>query len=320
MNGPFSLVVNPAAAGGRALRVIRAATAALDEAGASYQVSQSASLDHARELADAAARRGDVAVAVGGDGMAGAMAGAVAAAGGTYGIIQAGRGNDFALVLGLPDDPAAAARVLTSGQPRQLDLIGVSIPGEPEVVVALSVYLGVPAIAGEIANRTRLLRGPIVYPVAALRALARWTPAAFRVEPGGQGGIPGGDFAGYAVVVANCAYFGAGMRVAPAAKIDDGFLDVVTMRHGPRLTFIRVLMKIKDGTHVALPLVGLAQAAEVTVTVDRAMLAAADGETLPWAAPLPAGVPVRIRVLPRALRMITPPGRESWGRALPDKA
>lgn len=311
MNGPFSLVVNPAAAGGRALRVIRAVTAALDEAGASYQVSQSASLDHARELADAAARRGDVAVAVGGDGLAGAMAGAAAAAGGTYGIIQAGRGNDFALVLGLPADPAAAARVLTSGQPRQLDLIGVSIPGEPEVVVALSVYLGVPAIAGEIANRTRLLRGPIVYPVAALRALARWTPAAFRVEPGGQGGIPGGDFAGYAVVVANCAYFGAGMRVAPAAKIDDGFLDVVTMRHGPRLTFIRVLMKIKDGTHVALPLVGLAQAAEVTVTVDRAMPAAADGETLPWAAPLPAGVPVRIRVLPRALRMITPPGRES---------
>jgi len=306
MNGPFSLVVNPAAGGGRALRVIRAAAAALDEAGASYQVSKSASLDHAGELADAAARRGDVAVAVGGDGMAGAMAGAVAAADGMYGIIQAGRGNDFALVLGLPADPAAAVRVLTSGRPRQMDLIGVSIPGEPEVVVALSVYLGVPAIAGEIANRTRLLRGPVVYPVAALRALARWKPAVFRVEPGGRHGTPGGDFAGYAVVVANCAYFGAGMKVAPAAKIDDGFLDVVTMRHGPRLAFIRVLMKVRDGTHAALPLVGLDQAAEVTVTVGRDMPVAADGETLPWAAPLPAGVPLRIRVLSRALRVIAP--------------
>jgi len=306
MNGPFSLVVNPAAAGGRALRVIRAATAALDEAGASYQVSQSASLDHARELADAAARRGDVAVAVGGDGMAGAMAGAVAAAGGMYGIIQAGRGNDLALVLGLPADPAAAVRVLTSGQPRQVDLIGVSIPGEPEVIVALSAYLGVPAIAGEIANRARLLRGPVVYPAAALRALARWQPAVFRVERDVQDETPGGDFAGYAVVVANCAYFGAGMKVAPAAKVDDGLLDVVTMRHGPRLAFIRVLMKIKDGTHVAVPLVGVDQAAEVTVTVGRAMPAAADGETLPWASPLPAGVPLRVRVLPRALWVIAP--------------
>ena len=94
------------------------------------------------------------------------------------------------------------------------------------------------------------------------------------------------------------------MKVAPPAEIDDGVLDVVTMRHGPRLAFIRVLLKIKDGTHVALPQVGHGPAAEVTVTVDRAKLAAADGEALPGAAPLPAGVPLRIRVLPGALRVI----------------
>ena len=309
MNGPLCLVVNPAAGGGRASRVVRAATAALDEAGAAYQVSLSASLPHAGELADAAARRGDVVVAVGGDGMAGALAGPVSAADGTFGIIPAGRGNDLALALGLPADPAAAARVLVDGQVRAIDLIGAGVPGQPEAIVAISVYLGVPSVAGEIANRTRLLRGPIVYPVAAVRALARWTPAVFRVEPGGQEGIPGRAFAGYAVVIANCAYFGGGMKVAPPAEIDDGVLDVVTMRHAPRLAFIRVLLRVKDGTHVTLPQVGLGQAAEVTVTVDRAMLAAADGEALPWAAPLPAGTPLRIRALPGALRVIVPARR-----------
>jgi diacylglycerol kinase (ATP) len=306
MSGPFFLVVNPAAGGGRALRVLPAVTAALGEAGAACQVSRSASLDHARELADSAARRGDVVVAVGGDGMAGALAGAVAGADGTYGIIPAGRGNDFARALGLPGDPAAAARALAGGQVKTIDLIGAGIPGQPEAIVALSVYLGVPSIAGEIANRSRLLRGPVVYPVAALRALARWTPASFRVEPGGQDGIPGGDFAAYAVVIANCAYFGGGMKVAPAAEIDDGILDIVTMRHGPRLAFLRALAKIKDGTHVTLPQISLGTAAEVTITVDRSMPAAADGETLAAAAPLPAGTPLRVRVLPRALRVITP--------------
>jgi len=305
MSGPFFLVVNPAAGGGRALRVLPEVAAALGEAGASCQVSRSASLDHARELADSAARRGDVVVAVGGDGMAGALAGAVAAADGTYGIIPAGRGNDFALALGLPGDPAAAARALAGGQVKTIDLIGAGIPGQPEVIVALSVYLGVPSIAGEIANRSRLLRGPVVYPVAALRALARWTPASFRVEPGGQDGIPGGDFAAYAVVIANCAYFGGGMKVAPPAQADDGILDIVTMRHSSRLAFVRVLLKIKDGTHVTLPQISLGRAAEVTVTVDRAMPAAADGEALPGASPLPAGTPLRIRALPRALRVIT---------------
>ncbi len=228
---------------------------------------------------------------------------------GTAWIIPAGRGNDLALALGLPADPAAAARVLVDGHVRAIDLIGASVPGRPEAIVAISVYLGVPSVAGEIANRTRLLRGPIVYPVAAVRALARWTPAVFRVEPGGQEGIPGRAFAGYAVVIANCAYFGGGMKVAPPAEIDDGVLDVVTMRHAPRLAFIRVLLRVKDGTHVMLPQVGLGQAAEVTVTVDRAMLAAADGEALPWAAPLPAGTPLRIRALPGALRVIVPARR-----------
>jgi diacylglycerol kinase (ATP) len=305
MNGPFCLVVNPSADGGRASRVLPAAIAALDEAGAAYQVSRSASLDHARELADTAARRGDVVVAVGGDGMAGALAGATAAAGGIYGIIPAGRGNDFALALGLPSGATDAARVLAGGQVRAMDLIGVSVPGQPEAIVALSVYLGLPSVAGQIANRSRLLRGPVVYPVAALRALARWKPAAFRVEPGGRDGIPDGDFAAYAVVIANCAYFGGGMKVAPPAQPDDGVLDIVTMRHSSRLAFLRVLLKIKDGTHVTLPQISLGRAAGVTVTVNRDMLAAADGEALPCAAPLPAGTPLRIRALPRALPVIT---------------
>jgi diacylglycerol kinase family enzyme len=85
------------------------------------------------------------------------------------------------------------------------------------------------------------------------------------------------------------------------------------MRHGPKLAFISTLLKIKDGTHVTLPQIGVGQAAEVTVTVDRPMLAAADGEALPCAAPLPAGAPLRIRVLPRALRVITPSGDSDTG-------
>jgi diacylglycerol kinase family enzyme len=48
VNGPFCLIVNPAAGGGKALRLVSTVTAALDEAGAAYLVSQSASLDSAR--------------------------------------------------------------------------------------------------------------------------------------------------------------------------------------------------------------------------------------------------------------------------------
>jgi YegS/Rv2252/BmrU family lipid kinase len=298
----LSLIVNPAAGRGRALQLVPQVTAALDAAGADYEICRSASLEHAGELAQAAAAGGRTVVAVGGDGMAGALAGAAAGLGCTYGIIPAGRGNDLARVLGIPSEPAAAALLLTGGQRRRIDLIGVSVPGLPEKLVAGSVYVGVPSVAGEIANGTRWLRGSAVYTVAALRAVARWRPATFSL----QGAEDRREFAGYAVVVANSAYFGAGMLVAPPARIDDGVLDLVLMRHGPKITFVRALTKIKDGSHTTLEQVSLERASEVTLTIDRALPVAADGETLPFAAPLPAGTPLRVRVLPAALTVIAP--------------
>lgn len=313
MNEPLCLVVNPAAGGGRALRTLATATAALDGASARYQVQPSASLAHARELAAAAAQRGEVTVAVGGDGLAGALAGAVADAGGVMALIPAGRGNDLARELGLPPGAAAAAAAILDGQQAELDLLGLSIPGQPEETAALSAYLGLPSVAGEIANRSRLIRGPATYPVAALRALVRWRPVSFRVEqtggPGGPvAGIPAGEFPGYGVVLANSRFFGGGMQVCPPARTSDGCLDVVVMHDATKAAFLRVLLHIKDGTHVSLPQVALGQAAAVTVTADTALPVAADGETLPWGSPLAAGVPLRARVRRGALKVIVPAG------------
>jgi diacylglycerol kinase family enzyme len=311
VNEPLCLVVNPAAGGGRALRTLATATAALDGASARYQVQPSASLAHARELAAAAAQRGEVTVAVGGDGLAGALAGADADAGGVMALIPAGRGNDLARELGLPPGAAAAAAAILEGQQAELDLLGLSIPGQPEETAVLSAYLGLPSVAGEIANRSRLIRGPATYPVAALRALARWRPVSFRVEqtggPGGPvAGIPAGEFPGYGVVLANSRFFGGGMQVCPPARTSDGCLDVVVMHHATKAAFLRVLLQIRDGTHVSLPQVALGQAAAVTVTAGTALPVAADGETLPWGSPLAAGVPLRARVRRGALKVVVP--------------
>jgi YegS/Rv2252/BmrU family lipid kinase len=301
---PLCLVVNPAAGNGRARGLLPSATLALTEAGAEHRVIESTSLEHARDLAAEAASRGDVVVAVGGDGLAGALAGVAAAGGASYGLIPVGRGNDLAGVLGIPADPAAAARVLAAGQLRQIDLIAVGIPGQPELTVAGSVYAGLPAIAGQIANATRWLGGSLVYPVAALRALAGWRPATFTVEIGDPGGTH--EFDGYAVVVANNPYFGAGMQVAPPALIDDGVLDVVLMRHAPKLTFVRALMKIKDGSHVTLPQISLHRGTDITISMSRDLPAAADGEPMSCAMPLAAGTQLRIRALPAALSVLVP--------------
>lgn len=302
MTAPLTLVINPAAGRGRPARYLPEVTAVLDASGRHYTVSHSTSLEHARSVASAAAGRGETVVAFGGDGLAGALAGAVGT--GPLGIIPAGQGNDFARTLEIPFQPAAAARVLLDGKTRVVDLIAVTRAGETQMTPVMatgSVYIGIASVAGEIANRTRFVQGPLLYNLAALRALAGWKPTRFRIDATGEDGKQTTEeFSGYAVVVANTPYFGAGMRVAPDAEMSDGLLDVLVMRHATKLAFLRVLTKIKKGSHVTLPPVGVSRAAAATVTVDRALPAGADGEILT------AQSPWHIRAIPRALNVIVP--------------
>jgi YegS/Rv2252/BmrU family lipid kinase len=315
MTGPLAIVINPAAGGGAAARSMAQVAEVLDGAGVRYTVLESKSLDHARSLAAAAAEGGETVVAFGGDGLAGALAGAVAqatagsagdAASPAFGVIPCGRGNDFARTHRIPFEPAAAARVLVDGEPRPVDLIEVTGEGGP-AMVAGSVYLGIIPVAGEIANRTRFIRGPLVYNLAALRALIGWKPTTFRMEAtGADGGEITREFRGYCVVAANAPYFGGGMKAAPDADTGDGLLDVVLMRDAPKLAFVRALTKVKDGSHVNLDQIDVLRARSVTFSTDRPLPAGGDGESLDLAAPLPAGSPLHIRVVSGALRLIVP--------------
>jgi len=301
----YCFVVNPAARRGRGMRRMPAVLGPLSAAGATVRVEESSSLAHAATVAAEAADRGEIVVAVGGDGTVGRMAAAVAAAGGVLGIIPAGRGNDFARMLGIPADPARAAAVLLRGGHRLVDLIGVRAGDGPEHVVAGSVYLGIPSEGARIAAASRLPPGALAYQVAGLRALAAWQPASFTVDTGTPPG-PGDSFGGFCVVVANSAYFAGGTPAAPDADVTDGLLDVVTVSDGRKLSFVRVMLLAGRGKHTRLAQVGVARAASVTVRADRAMLAGADGEPLPDACPLATGIPLRIRALPGALRVAGP--------------
>ncbi len=320
MSDRLCLIVNPAAGHGRSATVLAQAEEVLAAAGAAYLIRTSTSLAHAAVLATEAAARGETVVSIGGDGLAGALAGAAASADARYGLIPAGRGNDLAGAIGIPADPRAAAAVLLAGAERRIDLLGVGVPGHAESVVAGSVYIGIPAQTAELANAMGWLRGPLVYPIAAVRALARWRPVTFSVDltgteptstrPTSPGPTSTGptstEFDGFAVVAANASRFGGGMRVAPAARIDDGLLDLVVMRRAGRLTVLRALAGIRSGRHLALPQISTDRGTEVTLRASRDLTAAADGEPLACASPLAAGTPLRVRVLPGALRVLAP--------------
>ncbi|WP_320774654.1 diacylglycerol/lipid kinase family protein [Streptomyces sp. CRN 30] len=289
----FTAVVNPtagSATGGGALhRVARL----LREAGAGLEVEHSRDLAHAGEVARRAGGRGRAVLAVGGDGIAGAVGGALSGTGTLFGLVPSGRGNDFARVLGLPAEPAALARLLLHGEPRPVDTVELVSAVHDRTVVLGSVYAGVDALANRHANRARLLRGTASYYAGALRAVTTWRPAGYRVT------VDGEEHAcrGYTVVAANSGYYGSGRRIAPGARVDDGLLDVVLIRHTPRRLFFALMRELDAGTHVHRPQVRVLRGREIRIEADRDVPYGADGE-------VDAVLPVTARVLPGALRVL----------------
>jgi diacylglycerol kinase family enzyme len=103
------------------------------------------------------------------------------------------------------------------------------------------------------------------------------------------------------VVVANCQYFGGGMRVAPRALPDDGLLDVVTVGDVGVVENARSMRKFRDGTYLdeGNPKISFARARTVEVSSPRLVRVEADGE-------LPGELPATFEVLPGALELVVP--------------
>ena len=284
------LIVNPSAAGGRTSRALPAVQSRLGDLGLAHQVTLTDNLDHARELARDAAAAGVMAVGFGGDGLIGAVAGALQGTDGVLGVLPGGRGNDFARTLGIPLEPRAACDVLADGVVRALDM------GEAGGRTFIGIAsCGFDSEANRIANETRLVRGNLVYAYGALRALVGWRPATFTIE------LDGGTrtTTGYTVAAANSKAYGGGMWLAPDASLEDGMLDLVIVGDAPKLRFVRLLPTVFKGEHVRQPNVAVLRCSEARISAERPFEMYADGDPI-------ATLPVTVRALAGAVKVLVP--------------
>jgi YegS/Rv2252/BmrU family lipid kinase len=292
VSAPIALLANPSAADGRSLKCLDVVRATLEERGAEYHMATPSGRDAARQVARQAAERGETVAAVGGDGTIGLIAGALRGTPGRLAIIPAGRGNDFARVLKVPTDPAAAALVALDGVEQTVDVGDVD--GETFVCIA---SLGFDSDANRIANEAKLVKGNLVYLYAALRALIGWKHASFRVVVDGELH----EVRGWSVAVANSKAYGGGMYIAPEAELDDGELDVVLGAASSKLTFLRDLPKVFKGTHANLSYVQTLRGKKVELSADRPFQIYADGDPI-------GSLPATVSISPRSLKILVPAG------------
>jgi YegS/Rv2252/BmrU family lipid kinase len=286
---PARLIVNPSAGGGRAGRVLPRVEAALAGLGVEATTHATRDLPHARELAREAAQAGALAIALGGDGLVGAVAAELAGhPGSRLGVLPGGRGNDFVRALGIPADPVEACEVIADGVERAIDL--GSVDGRYFACIASA---GFDSDANRIANAAPSWLGGQVYAYGALRALASWKPATFTIELDGAQR----SYRGYSIIAANSSCYGGGMRIAPDAELDDGLLDVVLTEQIGRLRFLLKLGKVFKGTHVREPNVHVLRGTELRIAADRPFAIYADGDPI-------GELPVVVRAVASAVRVL----------------
>ena len=287
----YTLIMNPSSGGGRSKQLLPEVEKRLDLLRIPFRVERTRTLEHGIDLAFEAVDAREIPVVMSGDGLIGAVGGALAGVDTPVGLIPAGRGNDLARGLGIPTDPAAAVDCLAARHIRAIDVGDAN--GKRFLGIA---SVGFDSDANRIANEAKLLKGQPVYAYAALKALAAWKPARFTlIENGVQSRITG-----YTVAVANNGFYGGGMNVAPTAVIDDGQLDVVTIGEVGKLRFLMNLPKVFKGTHVdEVDVVGNHRTTSIEIRASRPFTVYADGDPL-------TELPATIRVIPSALKMIVP--------------
>ncbi|GAA2775629.1 diacylglycerol kinase family protein [Saccharopolyspora taberi] len=286
----YTALLNPISGGGRAAASWAPVARRLREAGAAVRVERTRSREHAVELAAAAAADGSTVVAVGGDGLVRDAACGVVAAGGALAVVPAGRGNDLARTLGIPDDPGALAELLLTTPPRAIDVLevnGVIVPG--------NVYAGIDAVATAMINSSRWIPGPLLYRLAPVRAVLSWRPVRYTLTVDGRTRT----MRGQTVVVGNSGAYGHGLRIVPPARLDDGLLDVLVVGDGPLRKIVSFMREAKAGTHLRRPEVGHETGREITLSADRPVPLCADGDQI-------GTLPATVRLLPAALRVIAP--------------
>jgi diacylglycerol kinase (ATP) len=304
------LVVNPAAGAGRASRVLSRVLEELKPWGKfEIALTRAGEVRPAERIVREAVAAGVTRIAVlGGDGTASQALNGLRQPGGSIsnvqlGLIPAGTGSDFARTIGISRKPIEAARHLArAATTRTIDVGQIELSdGSVRLFLNIASFGVTARIAHALEQYPQLKRhaGALAFGLATVRAGASYAPdlVEARVDTHAPERGPVA-----AMAIANGAWFGGGMHVAPTARIDDGRFEVVRFGDVARSDFVVSLPLVYKGTHYAHPKVTVSQGVDVFAAPAggdsaRAVEIEADGEIV-------GQLPARFTMRPTTLNLL----------------
>ena len=254
-------------------------------------------IELARGAVDTGAR---LVVAVGGDGTLNEVVNGIAGRDVELATIPLGTGMDFVRTYGIPTKFDGAVRVALDGATRTIDAGRVQYrTWGGEDAERWFANVGSVGMSGAVAQRangmSKALGGKATFFYALTRVFLEWenTEVTVTLDDGERRGLM------HDVVVANGAWHGGGMKLAPAALPDDGLFDVVLIGDIGKVDFLTTAPKIYKGRHVAHAKVDVVRSKRVAVDAAERLPIEVEGEQI-------GTTPAVFEVVPGALRLRVP--------------
>jgi len=246
---------------------------------------------HATEIAATAIGKGaDIVVASGGDGTVNEVACALVDTNIPMGILPAGSGNGLARSLGISMSYALALRTIIRGNTKLMDVATVN-----DKLYTSIAGIGFDAfVAQKFADSS--IRGMISYMQIILNEFSGYKPVTYNLT------IDGESYEKQAlmIVFANSNQFGFNTRIAPDARVDDGYLDICVIRKMPVSQLLNVGYHTMRGTLGKTGYAEYFKGKEISISNTHNPLMNIDGE------PKIMNSPVSISIKPLCLRVIVP--------------
>ena len=278
---PIPLLINPTAGRGRAAQHVGSIRRLLADSDVAVEEIPSTAVGDIEYKVFAASSAGaDRIIVAGGDGsIHEAVNGILRSASQTaLGVIPLGTGNDFAKACSIPLHWEDATRLLADRIRSDMPLRYIDAGRMNDRYFANGAGIGFDAKINHIARSNRLPLGDLVYLIAVFQGV--WDGV---ITPGVRMRYDSNVYDGPVTLVEICngASVGGMFQIAPMAKNDDGFLDLVFVQPVGRLRIFALLPKLIKGTHITAAEVTCARANEISLVAEEPVPSHLDGEVQP---------------------------------------
>ncbi|HQU82845.1 MAG TPA: diacylglycerol kinase family lipid kinase [Pyrinomonadaceae bacterium] len=226
------------------------------------------------------------------------------------GILPSGTGGDFRKTLGMPTEIRETARALRDGKTKKIDVGRVTFENfQNEKVSRYFLNVASFGLSASIIENVKsttalkwlphdLIRGKASFALSTLQEVLdlEFKTVRVKMDEKEEKQLNTINFC-----VCNSRFFGGGMKIAPNAKINDGFFDIVNIGDIKTAKILLNAYTLYLGTHLTLPEVKstLAKEIEVFPGSDKEIKIEVDGE-------LPGKLPAKFEILPEFLKVRVP--------------